>query len=532
MIRCAARWALVALVLSVGFAARADFEAGRTAWEAGRKAEAMEAWRTAAEEGDGRAMLALGRRHAEGVGVLQDYVEAHLWLNLAASRGEAEAPAERDALAEKMSEEQVAEAQARAAVWLVQRTLPAAVKAEEKPVEAAEMAEPEKATPPARAETDSSPAEPAQGAEPSPAMTALERVLVQLALAALGHDVGAADGVFGRRTRDGIVGWQESQGEAVTGWLTAAQLEALLAHGREVQAEREAHATPASATETGSAAAPDRAGAVFRDCADCPEMVVVPAGSFTMGSPESEKGHSKDEGPTHRVTIPSPFAVGKHEVTRGEFGRFMAATGHSTGDSCNTWESSKWKERSGRGWRNPGFSQTDRDPVVCVNWEDAQAYVRWLSKKTGMAYRLLSEAEWEYAARAGTRTARFWGESESGQCQNANGADSSSGVDWAVSCTDGYAKTAPVGSFTANAFGLHDVLGNVWEWVEDCWNENYEGAPSDGSAWRSGDCSNRGIRGGSWLRGPVFQRSAGRSGSFTDDRFCDDGFRVARTLDP
>ena len=285
-----------------------------------------------------------------------------------------------------------------------------------------------------------------------------------------------------------------------------------------------------------------RVGERFRDCDGtwCPELVVVPSGSYMMGSPESEAGRDDDEGPRHRVRIGKPFAVGVTEVTRGEFGRFVRETGHSTGDSCRTYEDGEWDWRSGVSWRNPGFSQTDGHPVVCVSWADAQAYVKWLSRETGQGYRLPSEAEWEYVARGGKSTARYWGESESGQCRHANGADRAlkrrySEWEWTVSsCDDGHVHTAPAGTFSANAYGLRDVLGNVWEWVEDCWNEGYTGAPSNGSAWESGDCTHRVFRGGSWDSGPWDMRSAyrvsGPSGS-SGSRFDYVGFRVARTMD-
>ena len=273
-------------------------------------------------------------------------------------------------------------------------------------------------------------------------------------------------------------------------------------------------------------------GKKFRDCESCPEMVVVPAGSYMMGSPALEAERDDDEGPVHRVTIAQPFAVGVYEVTRGEFGRFVGATGYSTVDRCWTFEDGKGKERSGRGWKNPGFEheQGEREPVVCVSWDDAQAYVRWLSEETGEAYRLLSEAEWEYVARAGTTTARYWGESEAGQCRYANGADAGTGFEWAESCHDGHARTAPVGRYEANAFGLYDVLGNVWEWTQDCWNKSYAGAPSNGGAWESGNCSWRVLRGGSWGIEPGYLRSAVRDRSTAGNRNNGNGFRLARTL--
>ena len=174
--------------------------------------------------------------------------------------------------------------------------------------------------------------------------------------------------------------------------------------------------------------------------------------------------------------------------------------------------------------------------MVCVSWDDAKAYVRWLSGKTRHEYRLLSEAEWEYVARAGTTTARYWGESKSGQCRYANGADRQAKrrkpTRTTVYCDDVYYQTSPVGTYEANGFGLHDVLGNVWEWTEDCWNESYEGAPSDGSAWESGNCDRRVLRGGSWNSKPRILRSANRNWVATGSRNDSDGFRVARTLTP
>ena len=280
------------------------------------------------------------------------------------------------------------------------------------------------------------------------------------------------------------------------------------------------------------AAGAQPAGTTFRDCPGCPEMVVVPAGRFEMGSPSGESGRYDDEGPVHEVAIARPFAVGVYEVTRGEFARFVSATGRSTGNSCYVYEGGEWAERSGRHWKSPGFRQADAHPVVCVNWDDAQAYVRWLSGRTGQKYRLLSEAEWEYVARAGTTTARYWGEGESGQCRYANGADASTGFNWRTGCNDGHARTAPVGSYEANGYKLHDVLGNVWERVEDCWNESYRGAPRDGSAWTSGDCGERVLRGGSWIYPPWYLRSALRLRYSTDNRNNLAGFRIARTLTP
>ena len=303
-----------------------------------------------------------------------------------------------------------------------------------------------------------------------------------------------------------------------------------------VEAERQRLAAERERREAEKAAGELRPGKAFKDCADCPEMVMIPAGSFEMGSPTSEIGRFDDEGPQHRVSVRS-FAAGKFEVTRGQFAAFVAASGHNAGTECYTFESSKYEKRSGRNWQNPGYSQADSHPVVCVNWDDARAYVAWLSRKTGKSYRLLSEAEWEYAARAGTTTARYWGESPDQACSYANVMDATGksqvpGVTWEVhKCTDGHAYTAPAGSFKPNAFGLYDMIGNAWEGTEDCWNNNYTGAPSDGSAWASGQCSvGRVLRGGSWDGVPRNARSAKRYGIVATGRISGIGFRLARML--
>jgi formylglycine-generating enzyme required for sulfatase activity len=298
-------------------------------------------------------------------------------------------------------------------------------------------------------------------------------------------------------------------------------------------------ATPAVGVYPGAPSSLPAPGQSFKDCADCPEMVVIPGGSFTMGSPESETTregvpdeYAKRERPQHPVSVRS-FALGKFEVTRGEFGQFVRETGHGFGGGCYVYDGKEWKQEPGRDWRSPGFAQTERDPVACVNWDDAKAYVAWLSKKTGKEYRLPSEAEWEYAARARTTAARHWGEDASQACGYANVADRAGKQtypNWTIhDCDDGKAHTAPAGSYKPNGFGLHDMLGNVWEWTEDCWNESYTGAPGNGSAWSSGDCRRRVLRGGSWDSVPRGVRSAYRGGYDSTIRGYIFGFRVART---
>ena len=378
-----------------------------------------------------------------------------------------------------------------------------------------------------------------------------ERRLIQLGLAAAGFDPGPVDGLFGQKTRRAIGRWQASRGAEATGHLDVESAKVLLAAGRAQEQtaerrqrerearqraqreaeERERREAAAEAERRRRAMEPGRR---FRDCPDCPEMVVVPAGSFMMGSPATEQGRYEDEGPVHRVTIAQPFAVGVHEVTRGEFARFVRETNRAMDNGCSVWDRNQRNWVGGYNWRNPGFEQTDRHPVVCVSWVDAQAYVGWLSQETGQRYRLLSESEWEYVARAGTRAARWWGESASGQCRHANGADVSTTFDWRVSCNDGHARAAPVGTYTKNGYGLHDVLGNVWEWTQDCWNGNYRGAPMDGRArgQGEGDCSQRVKRGGSWYYDRRSLRSAVRSRDSTRYRGDESGFRLARTLTP
>ena len=249
-------------------------------------------------------------------------------------------------------------------------------------------------------------------------------------------------------------------------------------------------------------------GAKFRDCDECPEMVVVPAGSYRMGSPPSEAGRFVGEGPVHRVTFQQPFAVGVYEVTFAEWDECAAA------GACGGYRPSD--DGWGRGKR----------PVIHVNWTDAQAYVRWLSEKTGEEYRLLSESEWEYMARAGTTTPFHTGETISTKHANYNG-----NFVYGSGIRGEYRQeTLPVGQFPSNAFGLHDVHGNVWEWTQDCWNASYAGAPADGRAWERGVCGRRMRRGGSWKFAPKGLRSAFRSGDDNTLRFNEVGFRVARTI--
>lgn len=254
-------------------------------------------------------------------------------------------------------------------------------------------------------------------------------------------------------------------------------------------------------------------------------------------------------GPQAGVTV-ATFAIGETEVTRGQYAAFVKDTNRATGGGCLTYGFSTFRDEKAidksASWRNPGFEQTPEHPVVCVSWEDARDYAAWLARKTGRPYRLPSEAEWEYAARAGTTTTFFWGNDEELGCAYENGGDPTllralpqlheeiayalregdAGARY-VKCSDGNAFTAPVRSYRPNAFGLYDIIGNAWEYVEDCW---YEALPTSGLARVDGPCPSHRARGGCWNDFPEELRSARRTRITPDDRRNASGFRVALTL--
>jgi formylglycine-generating enzyme required for sulfatase activity len=277
-----------------------------------------------------------------------------------------------------------------------------------------------------------------------------------------------------------------------------------------------------------------KSGQVFTECANCPEMVVVPAGTFMMGSPDDEKDRQRDEGPVHRVEIKQPFALGRFEITLDQFAAFVGDTGHRSEFNC--WTRDNNVVQRVFGYR---FFQEGDHPVLCVTWPDAKAYAAWLSARTAQAYRLPSEAEWEYAARSGTAGPYPFPGGDDNVCAYGNVFDQATYETLTprddmlpfATCNDGYAYTAPVGSFIANRFGLHDMVGNVGEWVEDCWNTGYTGAPDDGSAWTTGRCDRRMVRGSSHLSMLRDVRVAWRgSVNGTSYHNISIGFRVARTI--
>jgi formylglycine-generating enzyme required for sulfatase activity len=268
-----------------------------------------------------------------------------------------------------------------------------------------------------------------------------------------------------------------------------------------------------------------------------PVMVAIPPGRFTMGSPDTEErweGYDGEEEPSHEVKIEHVFTLGRGAVTLDAFQAFIADTNHDMGESAVVRNGDKWEDTPGRGWRDPGFAQGGDHPVTCVSWHDAQAFIAWLNERLTLtdrpdAYRLPSEAEWEYACRAGTQTPFSFGASITTDQANFNGTAGYGGAQPSMVWRK---ATTPVGRFPANAFGLYDMHGDTWDWCEDAWNKTYEGAPTDGSPWRTGDASLRVLRGGSWNRPPQGCRSALRNRSLPSNRGGNVGFRLARTLSP
>jgi formylglycine-generating enzyme required for sulfatase activity len=313
----------------------------------------------------------------------------------------------------------------------------------------------------------------------------------------------------------------------------------------------------ATAGAAPSHAAPQPAARRIKDCADCPAMVVVPGGRFTIGSPETEPGRHKNEGPQRALDI-ATLAVSETEITRRQFSAFVRATRRTVAPGCDTHgdgADGNWDATPAASWMSPGFPQGDDHPVVCVTWQDAADYAAWLAARTGRPYRLLREAEWEYAARGGTTGAFYWGADEDAACPYANGGDRSllrtlpawsRAIAQAVrdrepgarilECDDGAGFTRAVGGLRANAFGLHDMTGNVWEWVEDCFQPGaYAHLAADGRpAGHGADgaaCERHRARGGSWDDYPIDLRSARRTvGLQLDARRNDTGFRVARGI--
>ncbi|MBS0376332.1 MAG: formylglycine-generating enzyme family protein [Proteobacteria bacterium] len=306
-------------------------------------------------------------------------------------------------------------------------------------------------------------------------------------------------------------------------------------------------AQPQAPPAKSAAAAPASPPGVLRDCPACPELVVVPAGEFLLGTSGDARERDADRGesPPLAVSISRAFAIGRYEVTVAEFRAFATAANYAPAGDCRVASDGAWVRLPDRSWTTPGFPtpQADNEPVVCVSWDDAKAYADWLSKATGKVYRLPSETEWEYAARGGTTTARYFGDRDSDEdtvlsvaCDYANVYDASSVTELpfpypSARCRDGHTYTAPVGSFKPNAFDLYDMIGNAREWVRDCYTASYAGRPADARAWEwAGGCELRGVRGGSWASRPADSRAAARGAEPQGQRQSDLGFRVVREL--
>jgi formylglycine-generating enzyme required for sulfatase activity len=285
------------------------------------------------------------------------------------------------------------------------------------------------------------------------------------------------------------------------------------------------------------------AGDIIKECDVCPEIVVVPPGTFKMGWDGAEPVRPGEirryEGPERMVTIAKPFGAGRFEITNEQFAAFVDATGYVPLEGCFLWDGWNAEFSKALGWRNPGYGRAPlpKEPVVCVNWNAAQAYVEWLSKKTGAVYRLLTEAEWEYAARAGEKSDYLWGSNDERACEYANVFDMSAkkrspNAKLTVArCDDSHAQAAPVGSYKPNAFGLYDTSGNVWEWIHDCHVMPYPAdAPTDGSAVIDKICDRRGNKGGAWMTTVDRQRFTFRGRDPADQNSTAFGFRVARDL--
>jgi formylglycine-generating enzyme required for sulfatase activity len=257
-----------------------------------------------------------------------------------------------------------------------------------------------------------------------------------------------------------------------------------------------------------------------------PEIVALPAGTFLLGSPDDEPGRLPVEGPQQRITFDKAFGIGKFTVTVDQFAAFVADTGHPVGGACRQWQGSEWRDLHGS-FLQPGFPQGGHHPAVCVSWDDATAYAAWLAARTGRRFRLPTEAEWEYAARAGTTTPWWWG------CSMAPGqANGKVGLAGGSGGGIGLQRTEPVTSFAPNPWGLYQVHGNVWEWVVDCYQPSHAGAPAAGSARTGPVDSKRGVRGGGWNNNPQGLRSARRHAADRRMRRSDIGFRIAEDIAP
>ena len=492
----------IVLLLATGCAGAADFQVGLEAYDRGDYASALREWRALAEQGDATAQYQLGVMYDDGEGVLEDDREAARWYRRAAEQGYAAAQLDLGLM--YATGRGVAEDDRKAAYWYRQVAGQGYASAQYRLGEMYQKGEGvrEDAGEAARwyrqaAEQGYAAAQLALGA-----IYAAGRGVAEDRLQAWAwYDLAAAQGNDAAR-----------QGRArVERGMSSAQLD-------EARKLRGALGGPPAADwgKEGEAPVPP------------PEMVLITGGCFRMGSPESEAGRAGNEHP-HWVCI-EDFSLARYETTRGEYAAFVRATGRRTNDPCQVLVQDAWTGRGDRNWQEPGYAQADTHPVTCVSLADALAFARWISEETGRRYRLPSEAEWEYAARAGTENSRYWGNSPADACAYANVGDRTLKghyADWKWTihhCHDAQVHTLPVGSYRANGYGLHDMLGNVWEWTCSAYDEHYQGSEKRCDAGSGPGV----VRGGSWSNSPRWVRSAGRFPNDPEARLDIVGFRLAR----
>ena len=501
-----APWMVVSIVLVLHCAHADDFSAGVDAYDRGDYEDAFVLWQSLAKQGDPRAQHRLGRMYATGIGVRQDDRAALHWTRRAAERGVVEA---RYDLALRYSRGRgVRPDQSRAAHWY-------GLLAEDGHAIAQDLL--------------AGMYEGGRGVEKDAAR------------AAYWYRRAAEQGYVESQAKLGVM---YSQGRGVPRDLAQAWawFDAAAARGHDAAARERTNVRPRLGEEEFARAV--RLGRELRPAPAVPppveiearaepvpaprlEMVRIESGCFEMGSEPAEAGRHENE--SRRPACVETFSLSRYETTRGQYAAFAASTGREPPDGCQVYGDGAWERRTGRSWRDPGYAQGDDHPVVCVSRDDALAFARWLSERTGRSYRLPTEAEWEYAARAGTAGARLWGDEPRGACLWANVGDRALRRhyrEWAWTthpCDDEFAHTAPVGSFRANRHGLHDMMGNVWEWTCSAYDAAYRGAEHRcASNPRAGV-----VRGGSWSNSPRWVRSAARFESGVDARFDLVGFRLA-----
>ena len=498
----------IVLLLAIRCAGAADFQVGLEAYDRGDYAAALREWRPLAEGGEAAAQYRLGVMYDDGEGVLEDDREAARWYRRAAEQGYAAAQLDLGLM--YAVGRGVDEDDREAAYWYRRVAGQGYASAQHRLGEMYQKGEGMREDAGEAARWYRRAAE--QG-----------YVAAQLALGAL---YVAGRGV----AEDRVQAWAWYDLAAARGSEAAAQHRERLGRGMTSAQLDEARKLRGRLGGPPAAERGKRDGAPVPppETVPPPEMVLVTGGCFRMGSPESEAGRAGDEH-QHWVCI-EDFSLARYETTRGEYAAFVRATEHRTSGPCRTLERDAWTGRGDRNWQEPGYEQADTHPVACVSLADALAFAGWISEVTGRRYRLPSEAEWEYAARAGTENSRYWGDDPADACAYANVGDRTlkghyTEWKWTIHhCRDAQVHTLPVGGYRANGYGLHDMLGNVWEWTCSAYDEHYQGSEK-----RCGAGSGPGVvRGGSWSNSPRWVRSAGRFPNAPEARLDIVGFRLAQ----